>query len=1840
MRSLRKSLALLLALAMVLSAFAVTTVSAKTFSDTSGHWAETWIEKWSDNGVINGYEDGTFRPDDFITRAELAKIISTAKSYTALADIAFADVAGDEWYAADLKKCVAQGVIGGYEDGTFRPDEYITREEASAMFVRAYNINAIGMLNFADNNDISEWSKTAVTALVGAGVINGYEDGTFLPKATITRAEVVKILDGVDSVVVSFPQATNSTGGTNTVTTIGNLGNSGGSSGGGGGSSQSTPSYKVTFNANGGSFSDGKATASITIGRNSVIGSKAPQPVRAGMSFEGWYTSADAANELISSKKWDVNAAVTRNLTLYAGWYIEGKVVVSFETNGGSPAVPSQTIDSGSFAEIPNVNLTRAHYTFDGWYTKNVGGTKVNFSSTPIRINTRFYAKWTVDSDYADKEITIPNVTTGSYQNGTVEAVPPSVLPGETVTISITPPSGFEVEGIRSITYTSTETGEQSAIAESSIKYNEETGEFSFVMPEDVQKNSLAINPHYVASLPTEKPAPTAPPTATIDPTAPTPEAPKVPKYYFSKSEFDGKTVFPANEEIDGLTVNKDCDIDASNKTFSGSGYKYTKRCKIGTAALSFKVDGPCMVMIDAVSASSEDREYQLLAGDESLGSFVCLNGASNTATFYYNGSAQTLTIKPLKGINLYGIFVEYGVSIPTATPKPTVDPNIKYDINIADNIQNGSIVVSNGEVESDKIRSFTWNAEDHIPAGAVSGETGVFGTGKATVNLNDKDATDGTLTIFEEAHWYDHTLKSGETFKYIRGENNPSATVPFTETNQPGGAAFRLDAGQDGYLTLNIYIFGGKHFHLYDNNAKSHIEDFTTTDEDIYTFTFACEQSNSYYFWAEGSKVGIVSATYSTGILNAKAGQTITVKTKPDSGFKTSSVFTSPESSVSAGSAANTYTFKMPASDVTIGATFVDSSAQEYTVTAEKPENGNVSLEKEVSAAADSQTVIDTSENFLMSDGNGGKWIVSSDGTVGGTVSVDTTDVGGNSTEKMKLSDKAVQYVLDGKINSGVFELSYDFYDDNTAAAGRSFRTYLDNESHEYNSVTGQATAMGNTAAFFHMTDIANKVYVTDKASDVGIGTAAGTQIGDKELEASKWYRVVIKGNLDDGTLDIAYYLHGSDGQYNPDNISSTPFISSTEAKFTDDRLAEIAQVKFMRTAAGNLYYDNIKLTTSSAAVKTIKAFDGEVIRVVAEPDAGYELNEIIVKDTAGNLVDVNGDKFVMPKSDVNVTVTFVLLGTKPTPEPTLDPNKEYTVKVADGITGGTVKIVQPTAEPTALPATPAPATATPKPTVPPMTVIDEEYTFVSDDYTKPDADAKTATAISASTLLDNGRVYSESGNNAATNKNKSIIGGEQKYNSLRLKMENNTLLIDIGAESTITVYSNNDLAKDRHIILGTTPGGDDISKGLDTTETPYADSVKYVETKFENVPAGKIYISATGDLFIAGFTVTPVGGTAAASDITASAADEVLVDSLKAKAGQTITVKAIPDEANGKVEITTQPEVTVKDLGDGYYTFIMPAADTVVNAEFNEALSSATPYPSTTPGTETPEPSMTPGASETPGPSMTPEVSETPGPSTTPGASETPGPSTTPEVSETPEPSTTPIVSARTNFADNFLVKDGNVDGFYIGTDGSADGGAEETTEGQLKLTAKNMALYLPEAVDLEENKFELTYDYNINNTAYAGRSFRVYLGNSAIEKNETTGTESAAFSASADSVFFHLCDIGKSLYTSASSDTLSAKATGTGVEQVGTGSLDDATWYKVTITADKDSVSVKYVPYSDYTNGVLSDSAVIDGVGSYVPGAVKSLVSVRFMATAVANELYDNISYTITPSISTTP
>ena len=145
---------------------------------------------------ISGYEDSTFRPDNSITRAEAATILSKIDGVS-ISDtgISFSDVKSDAWYANAVSYAKEKGYISGYEDGTFKPDNTITRAEFAVM-----TANYLGLTPVESNSLFSDvtydfWANGYINAMTAAEKLNGYEDGTFRPNNTITRAEAVTMMN-------------------------------------------------------------------------------------------------------------------------------------------------------------------------------------------------------------------------------------------------------------------------------------------------------------------------------------------------------------------------------------------------------------------------------------------------------------------------------------------------------------------------------------------------------------------------------------------------------------------------------------------------------------------------------------------------------------------------------------------------------------------------------------------------------------------------------------------------------------------------------------------------------------------------------------------------------------------------------------------------------------------------------------------------------------------------------------------------------------------------------------------------------------------------------------------------------------------------------------------------------------------------------------------------------------------------------------------------------------------------------------------------------------------------------------------------------------------------------------------------------------------------------------------------------------------------------------------------------------------------------------------------------------------------------------------------------------
>ncbi|MBQ8636555.1 MAG: S-layer homology domain-containing protein [Clostridia bacterium] len=166
--------------------------------DAKDHWAEEYIIEIEKEGIMSG-NGILFMPDKEITRAEF--VVATIRAIgdeVKSVDNSFPDVDKNSFYAPFIAQAAEQGIISGYEDGTFRPDKSLTREEAMIVLSRSFGFlpgYSIGD-EFSDSQDIAGVARNAFAYALKYGVINGYPDKTLRPKATLTRAEAAVLILG------------------------------------------------------------------------------------------------------------------------------------------------------------------------------------------------------------------------------------------------------------------------------------------------------------------------------------------------------------------------------------------------------------------------------------------------------------------------------------------------------------------------------------------------------------------------------------------------------------------------------------------------------------------------------------------------------------------------------------------------------------------------------------------------------------------------------------------------------------------------------------------------------------------------------------------------------------------------------------------------------------------------------------------------------------------------------------------------------------------------------------------------------------------------------------------------------------------------------------------------------------------------------------------------------------------------------------------------------------------------------------------------------------------------------------------------------------------------------------------------------------------------------------------------------------------------------------------------------------------------------------------------------------------------------------------------------------
>jgi uncharacterized repeat protein (TIGR02059 family) len=167
---------------------------AGTFNDIAGHWAQSKIEELVALGVVNGYPDGSFKPDGTITRAEFTTMLVKAFELSPQTGKVFADTSR-HWARDYIATAEAYRLVSGYNAGTFGPDDLITREQTALMIVKAAGLTMISEeTSFADNSAISGWAKDAVATAVANGLMKGYPDNIFRPLGSATRAEAVTVI--------------------------------------------------------------------------------------------------------------------------------------------------------------------------------------------------------------------------------------------------------------------------------------------------------------------------------------------------------------------------------------------------------------------------------------------------------------------------------------------------------------------------------------------------------------------------------------------------------------------------------------------------------------------------------------------------------------------------------------------------------------------------------------------------------------------------------------------------------------------------------------------------------------------------------------------------------------------------------------------------------------------------------------------------------------------------------------------------------------------------------------------------------------------------------------------------------------------------------------------------------------------------------------------------------------------------------------------------------------------------------------------------------------------------------------------------------------------------------------------------------------------------------------------------------------------------------------------------------------------------------------------------------------------------------------------------------------
>ncbi|GIP18182.1 hypothetical protein J40TS1_38240 [Paenibacillus montaniterrae] len=173
------------------------------------HWGATIMSEWHAKGMISGYPDGSLRPDEPITRAQFARLLHAVFQFSTAetGSVSFQDVQASDWFYNDVAAVLKAGIVQGYPDGSFKPNASVNRQDAAKMLAAAYKLAAVeresGLLaQYSDGHTVSGYARQSLESLLDQGAITGFPDGTIKPLKALTRAEAVTLLDRLSGQII------------------------------------------------------------------------------------------------------------------------------------------------------------------------------------------------------------------------------------------------------------------------------------------------------------------------------------------------------------------------------------------------------------------------------------------------------------------------------------------------------------------------------------------------------------------------------------------------------------------------------------------------------------------------------------------------------------------------------------------------------------------------------------------------------------------------------------------------------------------------------------------------------------------------------------------------------------------------------------------------------------------------------------------------------------------------------------------------------------------------------------------------------------------------------------------------------------------------------------------------------------------------------------------------------------------------------------------------------------------------------------------------------------------------------------------------------------------------------------------------------------------------------------------------------------------------------------------------------------------------------------------------------------------------------------------------------